>query len=72
MSFDFVWLPAVIVPWLIGAALAYGVIRLGVKHGILDADRQRTRDASNGRHFGPQGRHPAGLTGDSTSEKQPE
>ncbi|CAM3513560.1 hypothetical protein OCAE111667_13555 [Occultella aeris] len=55
MSFNFAWILAAIVPWLIGALLAYGVIRLGVKHGILDADRQRGRDASNSRYAGSQG-----------------
>ncbi|WP_154796249.1 hypothetical protein [Occultella kanbiaonis] len=73
MSFNVAWILAAIMPWLIGAVLAYGVIRLGVKHGILDADRQRGRDASNNRYAGSQsGDVPTGLTGEPTTEHRPE
>ncbi|GAA1638724.1 hypothetical protein [Georgenia ruanii] len=42
---------AVLVPWLVGLFVAYWVIRLAVRHGILDADHRRAahqRDAATG------------------------
>ncbi|PFG38254.1 hypothetical protein ATJ97_0727 [Georgenia soli] len=51
----FAWFGAVtvvllVVPAVLGLLIQYWIIRMGVKHGILAADRQRARSAwaSNG------------------------